>query len=302
MHKIDGAGHVSGQFVSEDAATGRAPTLVTPEWLNAVQGELTALVEAAGLPLNKNNNQQVSEALAVLSRLQKYTAFTTTGATGAFVLTPSLALTDYEDNPRFRVKFHTVGNGSDTLAVSGLAAKSLKQYDATGTKVAAVIAAGMLTDVEYDGTDFVLLAPLPGNAAGIVVFHAGATAPAGCLKANGAAISRTAYSALFAAIGTTFGAGDGSTTFNLPDLRGEFLRGFDDGRGVDIGRTLGSAQADGFKSHTHVQTHTGTGTLASQIPAGGGSLVATASVLTTGSSGGAETRPRNVSLLACIKF
>lgn len=69
-----------------------------------------------------------------------------------------------------------------------------------------------------------------------------ATAPTGWLKANGAAVSRTTYNSLFAAIGTTFGAGDGSSTFNLPDLRGEFVRGLDDGRGVDAGRTLGSSQ------------------------------------------------------------
>lgn len=62
------------------------------------------------------------------------------------------------------------------------------------------------------------------------------TAPSGWLKANGAAVSRTAYAALFAVIGTSAGAGDGFNTFNLPDLRGEFIRGWDDGRGVDSGR------------------------------------------------------------------
>jgi microcystin-dependent protein len=86
---------------------------------------------------------------------------------------------------------------------------------------------------------------------GAVMAFARSTAPSGWLKANGAAISRTAYSALFAAIGTTYGAGDGSTTFNIPDARGEFIRGLDDGRGVDSGRIIGSAQADEIKSHTH---------------------------------------------------
>ncbi|MCK9131735.1 phage tail protein [Haemophilus influenzae] len=64
---------------------------------------------------------------------------------------------------------------------------------------------------------------------GEVAFFARTTPPSGWLKANGAAVSRTTYAALFAAIGTTFGAGDGSSTFNLPDLRGEFVRGLDDG-------------------------------------------------------------------------
>lgn len=78
-----------------------------------------------------------------------------------------------------------------------------------------------------------------------------ASAPAGWLKANGAAVSRTAYADLFSRIGTTFGAGDGSTTFNLPDYRGEFLRGFDDGRGLDGGRTLNSVQAAMVLAHNH---------------------------------------------------
>jgi hypothetical protein len=66
MHKIDGAGHQDGQFVSEDVASARAPTLVTPEWLNAVQGELVAVVEAAGLTLDKASSTQVAQAITVL--------------------------------------------------------------------------------------------------------------------------------------------------------------------------------------------------------------------------------------------
>lgn len=77
------------------------------------------------------------------------------------------------------------------------------------------------------------------------------SAPAGWFKANGAAVSRTAFPELFAAIGTTFGAGDGSTTFNLPDLRGEFLRGWDDGRGVDAGRAFATVQGGQNASHNH---------------------------------------------------
>lgn len=86
---------------------------------------------------------------------------------------------------------------------------------------------------------------------GMVVHFARSTAPAGWLKANGAAVSRSAYAELFAAIGTTYGAGDGFTTFNLPDLRGEFVRGWDDGRGVDGGRALGSSQSGAIQSHAH---------------------------------------------------
>jgi hypothetical protein len=63
MHKIDGPGHLGNTFVNEDAATGRAPTVVTPEWLNAVQGEIIAVIESADLPLNKSNSAQLLQAL-----------------------------------------------------------------------------------------------------------------------------------------------------------------------------------------------------------------------------------------------
>lgn len=102
--------------------------------------------------------------LGVNAQTQPYTAFTTTGATGAFVLTPSPALTAYAANQRFRVKFHVAGNGADNMNISALGNKSLKQYDSTGAKVAAVIAANQLVDVEYDGVDLVVLDPLPPAA------------------------------------------------------------------------------------------------------------------------------------------
>jgi len=89
---------------------------------------------------------------------------------------------------------------------------------------------------------------------GVVEMLARSTAPQGWLKANGALVSRTTYAALFAAIGTLYGVGDGSTTFALPDLRGEFIRGFDDAKGTDAGRVMGSAQAQGTLSHTHTFT------------------------------------------------
>ncbi len=98
-----------------------------------------------------------------------------------------------------------------------------------------------------------------------------------------------------------FLAGNGSSTFNLPDLRGEFIRGWADGRAVDTGRAFGSAQTDDFKSHQHNQQHNGTGTQSTQMPSGGGTLGTTTSVVLTTATGGAETRPRNVALLACIK-
>ncbi|MEN6547408.1 MAG: phage tail protein, partial [Armatimonadia bacterium] len=103
---------------------------------------------------------------------------------------------------------------------------------------------------------------------------------------------------LFAVIGTTFGVGNGTTTFNLPDLRAEFLRGLDQGRGVDTGRAMGSAQAFMTEAHTHTGAvnATTTGTVA-----GSGMWVANTVTAATSSFGGAETRPRNVAVPFIIK-
>ena len=137
-----------------------------------------------------------------------------------------------------------------------------------------------------------------GLPSGSVSFFASNTAPSGYLKANGAAVSRTTYAALFSAIGTTFGSGDGSTTFNIPDLRGEFVRGWDDSRGIDSGRVFGSAQADELKSHVHsVSALIGT---AGSAPQASGS--SSSNPYNTNATGGSETRPRNIALLACIKY
>jgi phage-related tail fiber protein len=154
-----------------------------------------------------------------------------------------------------------------------------------------------------------------GNIVGQVCFFGMTTAPAGFLKANGAAVSRATYADLFAAIGTTYGTGDGSTTFNLPDLRGEFPRGWDDGRGVDSDRGIGTAQDE----QTRLYKATYQGSNAQNSYRGGpfdgegeGKDVNSSSQTMQrwyrdwqdGQSGRGllNTRPRNVALLACIKF
>lgn len=149
-----------------------------------------------------------------------------------------------------------------------------------------------------------------GMPVATLIHVAQSTAPSGFLKANGAAVSRTTYAALFAVVGVTFGAGDGSTTFNLPDVRGEFIRGWDDSRGIDSGRTLGSAQADDLKAHLHAMNADGR-----NVPKRFGSDAFDAKSVSsqvddfnyggdqnTGNTGGTETRPRNIAWLGCIKY
>jgi len=162
-----------------------------------------------------------------------------------------------------------------------------------------------------------------GVPAGSVFTFASTTVPSGYLECNGAAVSRSTYASLFSAIGTTHGSGDGSSTFNLPDLRGQFVRGFDNGRGVDSGRSFASSQTDQNKSHAHSVTdpghvHATTFDNKKYFPGGGSTSITyggaggyPADVFTMsnantgislGNDGGTENRPKNVALMYVIKF
>ena len=87
--------------------------------------------------------------------------------------------------------------------------------------------------------------------AGTLVQSFSPSPPAGCLRTNGAAVSRVAYARLFATIGTVYGAGDGVSTFQLPDTRGLFIRDIDGGAGRDSGRWLATVQESQNAWHTH---------------------------------------------------
>lgn len=133
---------------------------------------------------------------------------------------------------------------------------------------------------------------------GTVVAFAGTQAPANYLICNGAELSRELYDRLFAVIGTAYGSGDGVTTFQLPDLRGEFIRGWDAGRGVDVGRELATVQLDEFKSHNHpIGTYytNGAGSSSAINPSSNSHAM-------SGYAGGNETRPRNVAMNYIIKY
>lgn len=170
--------------------------------------------------------------------------------------------------------------------------------------------------------------------AGTIVAFGGTSIPAGWVLCDGSAVSRSAYAALFSAIGIQHGLGDGIMTFNLPDLRGMFLRGTDHGRGVDpdaadrtaaasgargIGDSVGSVEIDQLGSHQHAGTTDGESLPAntsgmwydnpdqnrfSYTPGGAGiaqNLRHTHN-FTTDMRGGKETRPRNVSVDYIIKL
>ena len=175
---------------------------------------------------------------------------TATGANVADLVTGAMADNDYF---RIRIGGDSSNSGWAEIATADDGNEPIYVRQYTGNFSGLV---RTLTLLDGNGNT-----TLPGDLAvplvndnsrvGEVCAFARTSAPSGFLKCNGAAISRTTYAALFSVIGTTFGAGDGSTTFNVPDLRGEFIRGWDDARGVDSCRVLGSWQ-DGQNSwHSH---------------------------------------------------
>lgn len=99
---------------------------------------------------------------------------------------------------------------------------------------------------------------------GTVMDFAGTSEPSGFLFCYGQAVSRTTYAALFAALGTTYGTGDGSTTFNLPDLRGRVTAGKDDMGGTSANRLTSPINGDNLGAAGGSESHTLT---AAQIPA-----------------------------------
>jgi len=105
--------------------------------------------------------------------------------------------------------------------------------------------------LQTNGSGALSFTTVQGVPSGSVFCMAVATVPSGYKECNGEAVSRSTFSVLFAVIGTQYGTGDGSSTFNLPDLRGEFVRGFDNGRGVDNGRAIASGQGAQNSSHHH---------------------------------------------------
>jgi hypothetical protein len=145
--------------------------------------------------------------------------------------------------------------------------------------------------------------------AGTVTWFAGGTAPTGYLECNGQGLNTTTFAELFSAIGYTYG-GSGAT-FNVPDLRGEFIRGWDHARGVDPGRTMGSLQGQDFKtfnmwnegggsfSYSHGPVYFNKSGKSGNLFGGGWSAPAGLIALEWD---GSEIRPRNRAMMPCIKY
>ncbi len=217
---------------------------------------------------------------------------------------------------------------NSTTDLSSVAVKYLTINTTAGGSLGVTPPRGSSVVIYSDGTHVGYVegtAPIPASSTtsgsasvipGTIISFAGATSPIGYLTCDGSPISRSTYASLFAAIGTTWGSGNGTTTFNVPNLIGYFLRGSGtSARDPDSPRAVGSPQTESFASHTHTDSgHTHTydkPNTSSQATGGSGSnyfnggFASTASgtgVANIQATGGTETRPDNVAVLYCIKI
>lgn len=216
-------------FQSGNPSTGVLATIPGAAWFDSIQEEMAAIVEQAGFSLNNNNNHQVVDAIRVLIKQA----------------TPGQANTADKLTTARNIG-GVMFDGSKDIDLPGVNIRGNQDTTGNAASASRLKNAVIINGIPFDGTKDINTTP-----AGAVMYFAMNTAPVGWLPANGAAVSRTTYANLFAAIGTLYGAGDGNKTFNLPDLRGEFLRSWDSGRGVDGGREFASFQASQNLSHNH---------------------------------------------------
>nr|WP_304672594.1 phage tail protein [Neisseria bergeri] len=288
-------------------------TILPAWWLNQVQSELLAVLTAAGIQPDKS---QPNQLLAALNKLAVVT-------TGNQEIGGDKTFTGLTTLKKGAIVADSMGdfNANQYLQI-GANNVNAYFYNKRSGKYLSMRNDG---ELRYDGKRLLNVDDLAGMIpSGAVMYFAGQTAPTGWLKANGAAVSRTLYAALFQSIGTIYGTGDGRTTFNLPDLRGEFVRGWDDGRGIDSGRALGSAQGDAIRNITgkldsgknsalqlfdYIEPTGAFGVEKSwkqwTSDNGGGSNDLPRAITFDASSvvpTAAENRPRNIALLACIKI
>ena len=196
------------------------------------------------------------------------------GDDGSAAGSPAYAFDGDTDTGMFRsgantIGFSTAGTARVSISNSGLDmtnALPIRFQDSSGapfvslkspsalsgnvdlTLPSSIVSGGFMQTDGSGNLSFQIVAGVPSGA---VFCIAVATVPTGYLECNGAAVSRTTFAALFAVIGTQYGAGNGSSTFNIPDLRGEFIRGFDNGKGTDSGRSIATSQSDQNKQHNH---------------------------------------------------
>ncbi|MEA1031258.1 phage tail protein [Pseudomonas sp. N-137] len=259
---VPSVGLVNGKFVDENPVTGVPGSLIPAAWGNSVTQELLGVITGAGMVPDEADLGQLLLAVRKINQAGLVDYALDTGTVNAYSATYKPAPSVLVDGLILRFKAARANTGASTFAPNGLPAKSIVGLDHNAIQSGEITVGGDVW-VQWNSSigsgAWVMIASTgmtkdTGSDVGDIKVVATAEPPQGWLKCNGALVSRAQYAALFAAISTRFGAGDGSTTFALPDLRGEFIRGWDDGRGVDSGRVLGTGQTGQNASHIHTAT------------------------------------------------
>jgi len=289
--------------------------------------ELQATGENAGTwgaMLNSNDFQIIDQAMGGLQTLSLSNAnitVTTSQSQNNFLILTGVLTANVS------VIFPAIGRTYQVMNATTGAFTVTAQIGSPAAGATTGIPQGATQTIVLDGTNVYLVAS--GRVSGEIATFAFNAVPPGWLECDGSAISRTSYPALnnlaaIASYGAPWGAGDGSTTFNIPDLRGYFLRGWDHGAGRDSGRSFGSTQTSQNLAHTHTATVTDPGhehgaslyggqganisgrfsnwaTEGSADSTGTTNSSKTGIMVSNASNGGSEARPINVALLFAIK-
>lgn len=287
-------------YVDGNPAAGIEGSIVPAASIEHPQREILAVITAAGLTPSATVLNQLWQAISKITAqaigeidLSAYAPLASPNFTG--VPTAPTAASSTNTTQLATTAFVRALIAA-LPAAPNLSAYALQSW--VNSQIAAAVQAG--------GSD---------SPTGSVIFYARNSPPSGFLECNGANVSRASYRALYNVIGTTFGSSS-STTFALPDLRGEFPRGWDHGRGADSGRAFGSAQTDAGRNVTgeisygvveEYAVFSGAFTKGALGPGGPGGnrdhgIGLDASLVWGASHTADEFRPRNVALLPCIKY
>lgn len=300
MFRIDNTGAVTakpvpgppgtpGYFTNGNPASAQEATIVDDWWCNAIQEEILTVIEQAGIAPSKASTTQLFEALNKLYLTGDLSAtyltittyrewerpILTQGAAAAYTVTYAYPPAALNDGMTHVVEFHVANGPLSSLNVNALGAKPIHYYSVGAWRPIPpnLIGPNQQQKVSYHaGTDAYRLTGWR-DVTGDMIPTGRSTPRSGMILALGQAVDRVQYAGLYAAFGTTYGQGNGSTTFNLPDLRGRVVAGTDQGAGrlsAQIAGTLGS-----FGGVEQVQ-YTITGSAASQPVGGSASVSGTA--------------------------
>lgn len=295
--------------------------------------ELISWVEGQA-PSTVNNS-----ARAMMQRIREFVADTSGSLVSVSTNDDKAATTDiqlqsksahksYINGLFLRFRADKTNLGYTTLSVNGILSRPvfMAKYDGYVQLPAGVIQKGGIYEVVYAVQDqgehmghWILLNPTYSPPApktikfmpvGTITAFATQNIPKGWLFCDGSAISRVEYKDLLDVIGLTYGIGDGDKTFNLPDLRGVFLRGYDANRGIDRNRQFGDMQQAAFKVHrAEVETSEPKWDYPEEVQSDEGYQSDAPSAFfnhkhdfTTEFVGGAETRPINIAIAYAIKY